>query len=180
VSRFGWRDSRTLTVGSSLATVLRDKGDNAAAIRLRRQVLSHMESYYSPNHEEILTTAHNLGMPLYDDRQYAEAAKLFDQAYRGFDSQQKTAQALTSRSMLGLALLRLGKLADAEKHLLAVYNGLAPQRPLSDRDRNRLRWVTAGLAEVCEKTDKPMEAEAWRAEWAALPPEIAPPPHAKK
>jgi hypothetical protein len=39
--------------------------------------------------------------------------------------------------------------------------------------------VTAGLAEVAERTNQPEKAREWRAKLAELPGEVAPPPRPK-
>jgi hypothetical protein len=60
---------------------------------------------------------------------------------------------------------------------LAGSDGLGPQAAkLDPAKRNLLRQVTAGLAEVYEKTHQPEKARAWRARLAELPPEVVPPP----
>jgi hypothetical protein len=78
--------------------------------------------------------------------------------------------------VLGLALLGDGKLTEAEPHLRAAFNGLSQEKVLSDLRRNRLRWATAGLVELYEKTNQPEKAAEWRTRLAKLPPEVAPPP----
>jgi tetratricopeptide (TPR) repeat protein len=189
---YGPLDVQAMAAASNLSDVFRARGNTAAAEGLRRELLKREEQIYGAEHEYTLATAFNLGRMIYEDRQgYADAVPLFERAYHGFEAKQRQASdprfaqmrmldALASRSMLGLSLLRLGKPADAKSHLFESYRGYSKQATLSDPHRNRLRWVTAGLVEACAATGAADEAKQWRAELAKLPPEVAPPPREKK
>lgn len=153
------------------------KGDCAAAESLVRRTLAGEERALGPGHPHTLSSVNNLALLYFDLRRYADAAPLFERAYRGYAKRSEGAfVALLTRSHLGLSLLGDGKPREAEPHLLAGYDGLSQEKALSDKNRNRLRWVTAGLAEVSEQTNRPEKAAEWRAKLAKLPPEAAPPP----
>jgi tetratricopeptide (TPR) repeat protein len=170
----------TLTSVHNLADLLQLRGRYDESERLFRWALAGKEKALGPEHPSTLNSAKALATLLYDTRRYDEAAALFERALRGYEKRPEAAlAALESRSMLGLALLGAGRPAEAEPHLLTGYDGLAKQKTLGAANRNRLRWVAAGLVEVYERAGQSEKAGRWRTQLAALPPETAPSPRAK-
>ncbi|MBX9626513.1 MAG: tetratricopeptide repeat protein, partial [Gemmataceae bacterium] len=83
-----------------------------------------------------------------------------------------------AKSLLGGALLRQGKPAEAEPLLVAGYDGLLADRrniPPLPQARVNLPEAADRLVELYEKLNKPDEAKKWRAERANYP-FVAPPP----
>jgi tetratricopeptide (TPR) repeat protein len=168
----------TLVSAHNLAVLYHTRGRYDEAEPLYRRALAGYERARGPRHPDALTAANALAALYFDARRFGEAAPLFERCYRAYVGRPGAAPtALVARSYLGLSLLGDGRPAAAEPHLLAGYEGLTRDgQRLDATSRNRLRWVTAGLVEVYEKTDQPERANEWRARLAGLPPEVAPPP----
>ena len=81
------------------------------------------------------------------------------------------------KSVLGDALLRQGKPAEAEPLLVAGYAGLLADRTsIPPPAKANLPDAASRLARVYLALGKPDEAAKWRAERAKYPPDTAPPP----
>jgi hypothetical protein len=83
-------------------------------------------------------------------------------------------------SLLGGSLLEQTKYADAAPLLADGYRGLKEResRLPPEVRQLRLREALDRLVRLAEATDRPAETTKWRAEYAALPAEPAPPPRA--
>jgi hypothetical protein len=80
-----------------------------------------------PDHPRTLVAVTNLAFLHADMRRYSDAVPLLVRAAREFARRPEMAGAVPSlRSELGLALLALGRPADAEPHLRAGYDALRP------------------------------------------------------
>jgi tetratricopeptide (TPR) repeat protein len=166
----------TLLSTSNLAFVSQAMGDVAAAETLYRRALAGREKVLGPDHPSTLLSTSNLARLYFNTRRFGDAVPLFRRALRGYESRpDRAADALLTRSYLGLALLGDGTPAEAEPHLLAGFDGLSQRKQLNRQDRTLLRVVIQELVELYEATNRPAEAAAWRAKLAALPLEAAPP-----
>jgi tetratricopeptide (TPR) repeat protein len=171
----------TLRSITNLATLYLSRGRLDDAEPLFRRAVTGKENLLGPDHPDTLASVVTLGILYVEMRRYSDAVPLLDRAARGVGRRPEMATAVpVTRSYLGLALLGDDKPADAEAHLLLGYNVIRPALTrLDPTNRNRLRWVTAGLVEVYERTNRPEKAKEWRAKLAELPPEVAPPPRTK-
>ena len=161
--------------------MLQARGRYEEAEQLFRRALTGKEKALGADHPSTLNTIKSLALLYYESRRYVLAVPLFDRAFRAYEKRPEGGlSSIESRAMLGLSLLGAGEPREAEGHLVAGYDGLKKQPVLSPLNRNRLRWVAAGLVGVFETTNRAEDAKGWRAKLAALPPEVAPPPRAKK
>jgi hypothetical protein len=85
-----------------------------------------------------------------------------------------------TQSLLGEAMWRQKKYADAEPLLLKGYESLKKMEYfLEPRDEPRIPEAVDRLIELYTVTNKPDEVKKWRAERAKYPPPAAPPPREK-
>src|SRR5262249_37041008 len=130
-----------------------------------------------PDHPETLRGAGNLALVEFKLGRYAEAVPLFERAVGGVAKRPELAPAgPLIPAGPGLAPVRAGRPARDEPHFPPGCAALPKQKTLSPANWNRLREVTAGLAEVYAQTNQQAKAVAWRVRMAKLPPEPAPPP----
>lgn len=167
---FGPDHPHTLHCVNGMGNLFEAKGDTAAAERYFKRAMTGREKTLGPDNPATLSTIHYLAALYFRTKRFAEAVPLCEIALRGYEKRPDGARdALVVRSRLGLALLGDQKAADAEPHLLAVYDGLTKEKALDSRDV-WLRRVSQGLVDLYESTNQPAKVDEWRAKLAALPP----------
>jgi hypothetical protein len=120
---------------------------------------------YGSDHPQFAIAQFNLGRACVDAGQSAEAQRvllpLLQEKYQAVNGGLLAAE---TRCLLGTALLDLGKLPEAERHLLHGYQALSAQPASSTFDRDgRCRRYAASLARLYDIWDKPDEVDKWRA-----------------
>jgi hypothetical protein len=80
-------------------------------------------------------------------------------------------QAALFMSGWGPCLVKLRRYEQAEPPLREAHRRLSALAPAqASQSAGRLRVVIKALADVCDRTSRPDEADKWRAELASLPP----------
>jgi serine/threonine protein kinase len=155
-----------------LSHVLQMRGRLDEAVELDRDVLARCRRLIGDDHPFTIGALNNLGMALSAQEKFREAEPLFAEAYRRTPgSQFDPVNQAACMARWGPCLVKLGRYEEAEKPLLEA------RRRLAEAGMGRsgpMRDVLGALVNLCEKTNRPDEAEKWRAELAATGPASRP------
>jgi class 3 adenylate cyclase/serine/threonine protein kinase len=154
----------TLGAMDNLALVWHAQGKLAAAETLFRQTLADRRRVLGSEHVDTLSSMSNLALVLQDQDKLAEAEMLLRQAFE--IARTRLPQKHWFRGVLqakyGNCLVRLGRYAEAEEHLLASHAELSDVLDATDA---RVQTVLSGLADLYSAWGKPDQAAEW---WAKL------------
>jgi tetratricopeptide (TPR) repeat protein len=114
---FGKDDHDHFTKQEDHATVLRQNGRFAAAIKIERAVLADRRRILGANHGDTFSSLNNLGLSLLGLGQYSEAEDLHRRALNGWRDKlgEDDSHTLASLNNLSLSLERQGKFPEAER-----------------------------------------------------------------
>ncbi|MBX9585589.1 MAG: tetratricopeptide repeat protein, partial [Gemmataceae bacterium] len=170
-AKLGW-------VGAQLANAYARAGRPADAARVVGESLAEGRAKLKPGSPELGGLLAQIGKQLLDLDPAAAEPVLRE----CLDLREKLAPAAwntaNARSLLGDALLRQGKPAEAEPLLVAGYEGLLADRkniPPVPQAQVNLPEAADRLVELYVALNKPDEVKKWRAERATYP-SVAPPP----
>jgi tetratricopeptide (TPR) repeat protein len=170
----------TLRAMDLLATAYTELKRSDEAIALRTRVLELRQKVLAPGHPDTLVTSRNLAEELLLRGQAAKAeVVLRDSLALHEKNAPGTWQLALVRSRLGAALLRLGRLAEAEPLLQQGYDGLRRDPRLPGMMRKSLGESVDYLVEFHEAAGHPAEAAKWRAARPADPRTPSSPPASK-
>lgn len=158
---FGDTHPVTLLSMQNLASVLTRLGRHAEAVPLFRTARKAYLASHGPSHPNVLITAHNLARALTDAGDPAAAVEIYRKivptAAARFGAEHHLVA--TFEGGLGTALLRLGRHADAERHLLASYERLTE---VFGPDNRRSATAAERLVELYDSWGRPTQADRYR------------------
>ena len=151
---------------SVLAVVHGRAGRHDLALPLHEEGLRIDRDKLGPTDPQTLASTVNVAVTLNDLRRWADALPLYEAVWRARSAQTPPhPQAEELRWDMGRCLMRSGRFADAEGHLLAyhAYQAAKPDSPVWER-KARER-----LADLYDQWGKPAEAARWRPAVAPMP-----------
>jgi tetratricopeptide (TPR) repeat protein len=162
----------TLTSINNVGYVLQARGRLAEAEPFYREALERRRRVLGPDHPDTVRSNNNVGSVLEAQGKLVEAEPFFAESFRlAQNSQNPPDIAAVYVSRYGPCLVKLGKYDQAEQPLREAERRL---RQTGQANSREMRGVLAGLAEVCDQTDRPDEAARWRAELARIQPASGP------
>ena len=163
----------TLASMNNLGTTYRRAGRPAEAVPVLEDCLRLRRAKPGPANLDTLVTSHGLALAYLAVDRPADAAPLFEAVWRGRSARRSDdPEAAEARSGLGACLLRLGRFAEAEPHLLAHYDALRQAKVVP---AERVAKARERLGELYGKWGKPAEAAKWQPVGSDRA-EMAPPP----
>jgi eukaryotic-like serine/threonine-protein kinase len=160
-SLFGDGNPTALANARELAGVLEDQGRYAEALEVRLAELASAIKEFGEAHVYVAISLAGLG-------RHSLAANQVDEAYRYFTRALQVRQRIhpanhwridEARGMVGNALLRAGRFADAEAELLAAYDGLLA---LFGAESAEIVTARQRLVELYEGWHRPEQAARFR------------------
>jgi serine/threonine protein kinase len=153
---------QTIGAMNNLGSALNAGGKNDQAIDVYRQALERARNVLGPQHHHTLLLLNNLGTALCGAGRFEEAEPLFAELYRAAPAAQMAPiQTAVLVARWGVCLVELKRFVDAEAPLLEAVKLLRGAGPDA---RPALRNVLNSLAKVCEHTNRPDDAQRYRAE----------------
>lgn len=159
---FGNRHPDVANALDNLGALYRDRGDYETAEPLVREGLDMRRELLGPDHPDLVFSETSLATVLQSKEEYVEAADLLSDALR---IQRATLpegdhRIAETESELGACLTRLGRLDEAEAHLLTAFNSL---RSSGNREDEAMRIVIENLIQLYEAAGSPEKASEYRA-----------------
>ncbi|CAN5331352.1 hypothetical protein BH09PLA1_BH09PLA1_24400 [soil metagenome] len=173
-SLLGDEHSDTLMSMYDLGSLFRDAGKLSEAEALFQEALRHRRRKLPPLHPDLLGTEYVYARVLDRLNRSAEAEPLYKALY--LDAPQaEIAPGLAAIYMTGYGrcLVKLGRYAEAEQPLREAYDRLLANKLSSHRV---VPEVLTALTELYAKTDRPTDAEQWKAKLAEFAPPARHPP----
>ncbi len=183
---FGPAHPDTAAARTDLSQVLTGRGKAAEAAALMRERVAALttDPAHGPSGFATAGAQAMLAYPLVACRQYAEAEAVLRACLATREkADPELWTVFNTRSLLGEALYRQGKFAEAEPLVLGGYQGLKERRAaIPPAGRARPGEAARRVVDLYAAWGKPADAAAWREKLAAdLPPlEAAPPPRAAR
>lgn len=168
---------QTCKVRERLAVFYEERGKPAQAEPIRRDLVASARRRLGDQHPDLASALADLGANLLRQKKFADAepplreALQIRQAILGDDWRTYHAQ-----SLLGASLAGQKNYGEAEKHLLAAWEGLhAQEKTSSPTQRKRLNDTSQRLVNLYEAWQKPELTEQWRSKRISAPSEKAKP-----
>jgi tetratricopeptide (TPR) repeat protein len=151
----------TLESINNLASLVSRRGRLPEAIELYREVYQRSRQTLGPDHPHAIMSQNNLAFALCQNDDYREAEPLLADLYRRAPlTQLDQTTVAVCMARWGPCLVELRRYAEAEAPLREAYERL---RATEHANGSLMMTVIAGLAEMCEHTNRPEEASKWRA-----------------
>jgi non-specific serine/threonine protein kinase/serine/threonine-protein kinase len=163
----------TLRSEQALAGLYGAEGRHAEAEALLTRVLAARRRVVGAEHPDTLSTMSALGRARLQQRNYAGAARVLADALNAYErALPQSWERYQCQALLGASLAGDRKYSDAERHLLAGYEGMNQQQAVMPPDgRPRMDEAAARLAELYGALNRPDKAAEWaeRAKQARVP-----------
>ncbi|MFT3878821.1 MAG: tetratricopeptide repeat protein [Gemmatales bacterium] len=174
IAKFGPEHPNVLASRFNLAFGFWQQKKYAEAEKLLTENVPSMEKKFGKTHPNTMSVKYVLAVVLSDQQKYSQAEPLYRECLAVKAQGQMNGQSqLTLEASLGLALLRQGKLDEAEKLLLSAESQLR-----SSSDKEEIKYyqsrLPTWLRELYEAKKQPNEAAKWKAEEARWKPNTPP------
>jgi tetratricopeptide (TPR) repeat protein len=176
-AKFGPDDPGTLYAMHNLAAVYEKAERSELALPLFEEALRFRRTRLGLDHPDTLRTVAALGRLLLGVKDFTRAEPMLRECMAlGEKARPDDWRTFNVQSLLGGALLRRKKYADAEPLLLKGYEGMKQrQKAIPFRDATSLPEAVDRLIELGTATNRPDEVKKWQAERAKYPRAASPP-----
>jgi pentatricopeptide repeat protein len=167
--------------GTPLLDAYVKAGKFAEAVKLIDELLADARQTLPNDSPQLARQLAGFGSDFLEMKEYAAAEPLLRECLAIREKKESNVwTTFNTQSMLGGSLLSQKQYKDAEPLLLKGYEGMKDrEKDISPQDAIRISEALDRLIELYTATDKPQEANKWRAERAKYP-NLAPPPQEKK
>jgi tetratricopeptide (TPR) repeat protein len=154
-----------------LAEALAHDGQRAKALATVQELVADARGRFAKNSSQLAGILASAGSTLLQIDAFSDAEKLLRESLTIREkSQPDSWSTFNTKSLLGGALLGQQRIAEAEKLLLAGYEGMkVRQTSIPPRNLGRIAAALDRLVEFCRTTGKADEAAKWQAERAKFP-----------
>jgi tetratricopeptide (TPR) repeat protein len=157
---------QTLSCLNNYASMLSAQRRYSEAEPLQKDLLAAMRRVRGADHPNAIFATYSYATTLQALGRFDEAAPLFGEVYeRSPHVQIPPQRAASLMASYGPVLVRLKQYQQAEAPLREAYRRL---RETNQAQGAKMRDIVAGLAIVCERTDRSEEALQWRRELQTL------------
>jgi non-specific serine/threonine protein kinase/serine/threonine-protein kinase len=164
--------ARTLDIANALAVALRLQERMDDAVAMLREIADRSRRSLPPNHPDTILAVGNLALILDQQDKPNEALVCYEECYRGVQvAELSPKRAAQYTAAYGLCLVKLKRYAEAEQSLLEARRHMEAADMAGSGNMQR---VFMALAQVCQATNRPVEAEEWRALAKKLNPSSSP------